>query len=125
MTMRWWRALALFLLFALLLGAAIALAIAHSDPHALGQALIRIDGNEITLAGLDAHPLAALLAGIVVALVGLVIVPLAICVPLVAIAFGLAVALLAIAGTAALLFSPLLLLGWIVWRLARPAPRTT
>jgi len=121
MTIRGWRALALFLLFVVVLGAILAALIASADPHALGHAVIRINGEDVPLSGLHVHPLAAVLAGIVGALVALVVVPLAICVPLLAVVFVLACALLAIAGTAAVVLSPLLLLGWIAWRAARPA----
>jgi hypothetical protein len=122
MTTRWWRALALFLLLVVLLGAVIATLIATADPHALSDAVIRIDGTEVALTGLHAHPLAAMVAGIVGALVAMVVVPLVVCVPLLAVVFGLACAVIAVAGTAALVLSPLLLLGWIMWRVARPAP---
>ena len=125
MTIRWWRALALFLLLVVLLGVTLAVLIATADPHSLGDAVIRINGEDVALSHLHVHPLAATLAGIVGALVALVVVPLVVCVPLLAIVFGLACALIAIAGTTALVLSPLLLIGWIAWRLARPAPTAT
>ena len=125
MTNRWWRAIALSLLLVVLLGVALAALIANADPHALGDAVIRINGDEVTLAQLHVHPLAAVIAGVVGALVALVVVPLVLCVPLLAVVLGLACALMVIAGTAALLLSPLLVLVWIVWRLARRAPAAT
>jgi len=125
MTIRWWRALALLLLLVVVLGAAIATLLATADPQALGHAVIRIDGDQIAFADLHAHPLAAMLAGIVGALVAVVVVQLAICVPLLAVVFGLACALIAIAGAAAIVLSPLLLVGWILWRVARPARTAT
>ena len=118
---RWWRALALFVLLLGVLGAALAVVVANADPGALGHAVIRVDGERVTLAEVSLHPLAMVIAGMVAALVALVVVPIAVCVPLLAVAFGLGIGLLAIAGTAALALSPLLLLGWIVWRVARPA----
>ena len=125
MTIRGWRALALLLLFVVVLGAILAALIASTGPHALGHAVMRIDADDVSLPRVHVHALAAVLAGIVGALVALLVVPLAVCVPLLAIVFVLACALLATAGTAAVVLSPLLLLGWVGWRLARPARTAT
>jgi hypothetical protein len=120
-TNRGWRAFALVLLLVILSGAAMAVVLATAGAHPWGDAVIRIDGDRITLAELGMRPAAAFLAGCIVAVVGLVVVPIAVCLPLLAVGGALLVALLAIAGAAVLVFSPLLLLGWLAWRLARPA----
>jgi hypothetical protein len=48
-------------------------------------------------------------------------VPFALVVPLLVVGIGLALGVLAIVATTTLLLSPLLLIGWLIWRLARPA----
>jgi hypothetical protein len=89
------------------------------DP--LGHAVVSVNDHEVVLAGLQGNlPLLAL----VVAVVMVVVVPLAVGIPLVLVAFGLALGVLAIAAATALLLSPLILIGWGLWRLARPAPVT-
>jgi hypothetical protein len=92
------------------------------DP--LGHAVVSVNDHEVVLAGLQGNlPLLALV-GLVVAVVMVVVVPLAVGIPLVLVAFGLALGVLAIAAATALLLSPLILIGWGLWRLARPAPVT-
>lgn len=89
------------------------------DP--LAQAVISVDGNQVTLAQL--HGSAALfgVVALVVLIVLVFVVPFAVVLPLLAIGLALALALLAIVGAATLVLSPLILLGWLAWRLARPS----
>ena len=122
---RWWRGLAFAIVVTVLIGAAVAVLLANALPDALGQAVISIDGDRVTFSELHGHPLVGFAVGTAVALVALVLVPIVVCVPLLAVALALAVAVLALAGTAALVLSPLLILGWIVWRLARPGRPAT
>ena len=109
-----WLLLAGAVLSALLLGAALQWGGLVDGAHFV------IDGEELSL--IDMHGGHWLLAfgGILLALVVVVlVVPFAVIVPLLCAALGIAVALCAVLGVAALLLSPLLLLVWIVWRLAR------
>ena len=90
----------------------------------LQHAVINIDGDQFTLAhlqGLDwlVAAAAVLLATVIVVLV----VPIAVLVPLLIAACAIFVALAAVLGVAALLLSPLLLIGWVVWRLVRGGGR--
>ena len=70
----------------------------------------------------SAHPVAAMLAIFVVLMVALLLLPVVVLVPLLVLALPLAFAALTVAGVAALLLSPLLLVGWVIWRLVR-SPR--
>jgi hypothetical protein len=115
-----WRAVAAMLLLFALVATAIAVLLIVSMPGALGHAVVTIDGDQFRVADLSTRPLVALLAGGAVAFILLLVVPLAVCIPLLLAGLGLAVALLAIAGSAALVLSPLLLLVWLAWRVARP-----
>jgi hypothetical protein len=86
----------------------------------LDHGVITIDGDTITLGALHGTDwLVALLLVVAAVLIVVLIVPIAVLVPLLAAALGLGVALLAMLGAAALVMSPLLLLVWIIWRLAR------
>ncbi len=84
-----------------------------------------IDGEQVSLSGMHAGHWLLLIGGVTLALlVVLLVVPFAVIVPLLCAAFGIAVALCVVLGMAALLLSPLLLLGWIVWRLTRSPSAT-
>jgi len=89
------------------------------DP--LAHAVISVNDHEVALSGLQGNLPLLVLVGLVVAVVLVVVVPLAVGIPLVLVAFGLALGVLAIAAATALLLSPLILIGWALWRLARPA----
>ena len=90
------------------------------------NATVRIDGETLSLSGLDGWEAGALLAGAATALVSFV---LASALGIVAgIGVALLVALLVIAAVAAVLLilaSPLLLLGWLLWRAASGARAPT
>ena len=82
-----------------------------------------IDRESIALSGLQGwHPLAAVAFGVVAAIVGICIAILAVSFALLCTALGLGLALLAVAGSLGLVAAPFLLIGWLVWRLARPRP---
>jgi hypothetical protein len=85
---------------------------------------IVVNGRELVLGAADGgHWLAATLAALVALLVLMVIVPmallLAIALPLLLVVIGLAVGALAIALIVGLTLSPLLLVGWLLWRATR------
>jgi hypothetical protein len=83
-------------------------------------ATLNIDGEQFTFTQLQGGEWLLALGAVLLALiVVLLVVPFAVIVPLLCAALGIAVALFAVLGVAALLLSPLLLLVWIVWRLAR------
>ena len=102
----------------------IAAAVQWAPP--LDGATLDIDGEQFTLTQLQGGEWLLALGGVLLAMVVvLLVVPVAVIVPLLCAALGIAVALFAVVGVAALLLSPLLLLVWIVWRLARgPASPT-
>ncbi|HZV92024.1 MAG TPA: hypothetical protein VFF72_02340 [Caldimonas sp.] len=87
------------------------------------NATFTADGQTLAIGGVAGWHVALALIGVALAvLIGLVVVVLAV-------AFGLGVAALAVAAVviaalAALAFvlSPLLVLGWLLWRLVRPRP---
>ena len=79
-----------------------------------------INGEDLSFNGMHGGHWLLALGGILLAMiVVLLVVPFAVIVPLLCAALGIAIALFAVLGVAALLLSPLLLLVWIVWRLAR------
>jgi hypothetical protein len=84
------------------------------------NAVISINDESFTLAQLQGGQWLLVLGGVLLALiVVLLVVPFVVLVPLLCAALGIAIALCAVLGVLGLVFSPLLLLGWIVWRLAR------
>jgi hypothetical protein len=108
---------ALILLAAALFATAALLA--FGDP--LAHAVVTVDDHSVTLGDLQGNlPLFALVA-LVVLMVLLFVVPLAVALPLLFAVLVVATVLMAIVGTLALFFSPLILLGWLAWRLVRPA----
>ena len=116
-----WTALAGLLLSVLLVAGAVAIVGAI---HPIG---IEINGETLDLAQFGVgHGVVsvggALLAGLVVVVVLLFVAPFALLVPLLVIGMVAGGVLLALAGVAALLFSPLILAAgavWLVWRLLR------
>jgi hypothetical protein len=86
----------------------------------LDGATLSINGEQFTFTRLQGGEwLLAVGAVLLAMLVLLLVVPFAVIVPLLCAAFGIAVAVCVVVGVAALLLSPLLLLVWLVWRLAR------
>ena len=79
-----------------------------------------INGEQLSFNDMHGGHWLLAFGGILLALVVvLLVVPFAVIVPLLCAALGIALALCALLGVAALLLSPLLLLVWVVWRLAR------
>ena len=97
----------------------------------LDGATLHIDGEQFTFTQLQGGEWLLAIGAVLLALVVvLLVVPFVVIVPLLCAALGIAVALCVLLGVAALLLSPLLLLAWIVWRLARspsapPGPGAT
>ncbi|MDE2093895.1 MAG: hypothetical protein KGI87_08600 [Burkholderiales bacterium] len=116
-----WAALAGLLLAAVLVGSLVAMA------GPLHSTLIQINGEPVTFAHLGVgEGLVAVAAVVLAMLIVLLVVPFAVLLPLAIVALVLVgvlvVALGAVAGAAALLFSPLILLAgavWLVWRMVR------
>ena len=97
---------------------AITALIASGDP--LAHAVVTIDGDSVTLAQLHGSSVLLGLATLVVLFALVLVLPLAVVLPLVATALALVIAFAAVLGSMALALSPLILLGWLIWRLARP-----
>ena len=109
-----WLLLAGAVLSALLITAAL-----QSADLVNGASLV-INGEPLSLADLRGGHWLLAFGGILLALVVvLLVVPFAVIVPLLCASLGIAVAMFAVLGVAALLLSPLLLLVWVIWRLAR------
>lgn len=101
-------------LSALLIGAAL------QSGELIDGATFVINGEQLSFADMHlGHGLLALGGVLLAMLVVLLVVPIAVIVPLLCAALGIAVALFVVLGLAAVLLSPLWLLVWIVWRLAR------
>ena len=115
------KALLVIVTIGLLLSAVGITAIVLTAGDPLAHAVISVNDHEVALSGLQSNLPLLVLVGLVVAVVMVVVVPLAVGIPLVLVAFGLALSVLAIAAATALLLSPLILIGWGLWRLARPA----
>jgi len=86
----------------------------------LAHAVLTVDGEQVRVGQLQGSVALAAALAIVVVLVVVLVVPFAVLLPIVASALALFLALLAVAGTATLVLSPFILLGWLVWRVARP-----
>ena len=111
----------------LLLSVAGIAAVVATGGDPLAHTVVSVNDHEVVLSGLQGNLPLLTLVGLVVAVVMVVVVPLAVGIPLVLVGFGLALGVLAIAAATALLLSPLILIGWGLWRLvrpARPAPAT-
>jgi hypothetical protein len=117
----WGRALGTLILLplvALVVVLAFLWSMASLDPMS-----ITIDGETVALSGVSGWHAALLVTALVVAvLLGLVIAALIVVFVLGVTAFGIVVAILATVTALAILSSPLLLIGWLIWRLVRPAP---
>ncbi|CAN5119366.1 hypothetical protein BH11PSE9_BH11PSE9_07980 [soil metagenome] len=92
------------------------------------HAVIDIDGDTFTLgewAALHGGDWVLAVGGVMLALlVALFVVPFAVLVPLTIVALCILAAFFTVAGVAMLVMSPMLLVVWIVWRLARGPKRT-
>jgi hypothetical protein len=119
---RWWSGVAAVLLvLAVLVAAGVTLA---WNALPLDGTTIWIDGEHFSLNELSGgHAVAVFAIAFLVALVALVLGVCGILVGLAAAALGIGVGVLATAASLALVASPFLLVGWLVWRIFRkPAP---
>jgi len=113
---------------ALLIGLVLSAALVASVV-AIAGTLIDINGESLAQLGAG-HWLAVVAGTLLVLLIVLVLLPLAVLLPLGLVALLVVGVLAEVAGVAALVFSPLMLLAgvvWLIWRLARrdtPKPRT-
>jgi hypothetical protein len=86
-------------------------------------ATLHVDGRQFSFSAPHGAEWLLALGGVLLAvLVLLVVVPVAVFVPLLLILLAMVVALGTVLGVLALLASPLLLLGWALWRLTRSPP---
>ena len=116
--MRWFTAMAAaVLLVALAIGAALAFAWSSLP---LDRATLVVDGETIALPSLSGGQAAfALVAVVVAVLLTAIVVVGAVGVALATALFGVALAALAVVVTVLLVAWPVLLLGWLIWRLSR------
>jgi hypothetical protein len=115
------KTLAAIVAIGLVLSLAGLAAIVLTAGEPLGRAVLSINDHDIVLSGLSGNLPALVLAGLVVAIVFAVVVPCVIVVPLLAVGIGLGLGVLALVAASALLLSPLWLIGWLIWSVARPA----
>ena len=115
------KVLAAIVAIGLVLSLAGLAAIVLTAGEPFGRAALSINDHDIVLSGLSGNLPALVLVGLVMAIVFAVVVPCVLIVPLLAIGTGLALGALAIVAASALLLSPLWLIGWLIWRAARPA----
>jgi hypothetical protein len=89
----------------------------------LDRTTIVIDGETISLSGISGwHAGLAIVAAVAAVLLALVVAALAVVLGLGLAVFGIVIAMLSVVGALALVASPALLLGWLIWRLFRRAP---
>jgi hypothetical protein len=105
---------------ALAIAAAVALFALGDDT--LARAVVSVNGEQVTVGHMQGSLALAAALVILLVIVVVLVVPFAVLLPIVATALALLLALLAVAGTAALVLSPFILLGWAIWHLARPRP---
>jgi hypothetical protein len=122
---RWWsRAATALLLLTLVIVAALTVAWAMLP---LDGTTITVDGETFSLANLSGgQVVAAFVIAIIATIAALLVAAFAVVVGLAVAVLGVAVGMLAAAASLALVASPLLLVGWLVWRaVRRPRPATT
>jgi hypothetical protein len=121
--MRWFvKGLGAMVLIALLVSALlVGAAMIFGTP--LEHAVVQFDDADFTMGELSAGHWLLAFAGIAVAcIVVVVVVPLAILVPLAFSAIAVGASFAIVVAVMAVLCSPLILLGWLLWRLLRKAP---
>ncbi|MDQ2736859.1 MAG: hypothetical protein ABI330_18675 [Caldimonas sp.] len=120
----WGRALVtLFLLALLALVAVLAVAWVALP---LDHTTITVDGETVALSGLGGwHAGAVILVAALAVLIGLIVAALAVVFAFALAALGVVVALVAVLASLALVASPFLFIGWLIWLLVRPATRAT
>jgi len=122
-----WLTVLAMVLSGVLVAALAAWASDAADAGWFSRTVIDIDGARFHLAQLQGEQwlLAAVvvfLALVAAILVAVLVVPVAVLVPLAVAALAGAAVVLSVAAVGALLLSPLILLGWAMWRLSRPRP---
>jgi len=122
---RWWSRAAMALLLLAIVFAALLAAAWFALP--LDGTTITVDGETFSLADLSGWEVAALFAfGVAAALVALIVAAAAVAFGLVVALLGIGVGILATVASLALVASPFLLVGWLVWRAVRkPRHRST
>jgi hypothetical protein len=89
----------------------------------LDHTTITVDGQTIALSGIEGWRAAAAIAAAVVAVfVALIVAALVVLLAVGAAVLGIVSAALAVLASLALIASPLLFIGWLIWRPVRPAP---
>jgi hypothetical protein len=119
----WGRAVAIALLLAFV-AIVVGMAVAWSFLP-LDHTTITIDDETVRLSGIDGWRIAVVIAAASAGvLIALVIGALAVVFGLLAAALSIAVALAIVVATLALVASPVLVLVWAIWRVARPSNAT-
>ena len=124
--MRWFaKGLGAIVLIALLVSALlIGAAMIFGTP--LDHAVVQIDDAGFTIGDLSAGHWLLAFAGVALAcIIVIIVVPLAVLVPLAFAAIAVGVSFAIAAAVTAVVCSPLILLGWLMWRLLRKAPPAT
>jgi hypothetical protein len=117
-----WGRVAVALLLLILLAVAVVLASLWSLAS-LDHLAITVDGDTLALSGIGGWHAALLVVALVAAvLLALVAAALAVVLVLGIAALGVAVGGFTTIAALAIAASPLLLIGWLIWRLVRPAP---
>jgi hypothetical protein len=117
-----WGRVAAALLLLLLFAIAVVLAFIWSL-SSLDHMAITVDGETLALSGISGwHAALLVMALVVAALLALVVATLAVVLVLGIAALGVAIGGFTAVAALALVASPLLLIGWLIWRLLRPAP---
>ena len=116
----WGRAIAMALLLAFV-AIVVGMAVAWSFLP-LDHTTITIDDETVRLSGIDGWRIAVVIAAASAGvLIALIIGALAVVFGLLAAALSIAVALAIVVATLALVASPVLVLAWAIWRVARPS----
>jgi hypothetical protein len=117
-----WGRIAVALLLLILLAIAVVLA-SIGSLASLDHLAITVDGDTLALSGIGGwHAALVIVALVGAALLALVAAALAVVLVLGIAALGVAVGGFTAIAALALATSPLLLIGWLIWRLLRPAP---
>ncbi len=116
---RWVKVSGWLLLAGAVLSALLITAALQSGALVDGASIV-VNGKQLSLDGLHGGQRLLALGGMLLALVAmLLVIPFAMMLSLLCAALGIALALCAVLGVTVLLLSPLLLVVWVVWRLAR------
>ena len=121
-TFGWGRLFANLFLFSLIALVAVFAIVWSALP--LDHATITIDDETIALSGVEGWQAVLVVIGAAAAvLVGLVVAALAMVFAFGAAALGIVVAMVAVLASLAIVASPFLFVGWLIWLIVRPAAR--